>query len=319
MIGSFASDYLSRWYKYLGQVVRCINYFQPERGNRMKQISLLSVILILIASNSAFAQQPAAPAPVVFEQVAPNLYMITGGRGANGGVYIGEKEALLIDSKQDSASVAQVLAMVKKFTTKPVTRLVNTHADGDHVFGNRFLPEGITIIAHENCLKEFFLPSMRGQSSDWDNPVLKPFLPTVTFTDRMDLTVAAKRVELWHFGVGHTTGDTVVYFPEEKVAFVGDQIFIGRVTLIHAYKGGSAFGNVANLEKMLAALPAEKFVSGHSPIQDRIGVQNHIEKLKAMQKRVRDLKAKGQSIEQIQKQFEQSEETLVWVIYNEIK
>ncbi len=260
---------------------------------------------------------PAAPAPVTLQQVATNIYMAVGGRGAQGGVYIGEKEVLLIDSKQDSASVAQALAEIGKRTSNPVTRLVNTHADGDHVFGNRFQPKGVTVIAHENCFKEFFVTSMSGTPSDWSNPELKPFLPSVTYKDRMDLQVGAKKIELWHFGTGHTTGDTVVYFPEEKVAFIGDQVFVGRVQLIHAYKGGSARGSVANLEKMLATLPAEKFVSGHSEIQDRAGVQNHIANMKAMQEKVRGLKAKGMALEDVQKQFAQNEATLVGVIYNE--
>jgi len=270
--------------------------------------------------SSAPAQQaPAAPAPVTLQQVAPNIYMTGGGRGAHGGVYLGEKEVLLIDSKQDSASVAQVLAEIRTLTSNPVTRLVNTHADGDHVFGNRFQPTGVTVIAQEDCLKEFFAANMSGTPSDWNNPELKPFLPSVTYTDRMDLQVGAKTIELWHFGTGHTTGDTVVYFPDEKVAFIGDQVFVGRVQLIHAYKGGSAQGNVANLEKMLATLPAEKFVSGHSEIQDRAGVQNHLANMKAMQEKVRGLKAKGMPVEDVRKQFAQNEATLVGVIYAEIR
>jgi glyoxylase-like metal-dependent hydrolase (beta-lactamase superfamily II) len=97
------------------------------------------------------------------------------------------------------------------------------------VFGNRFQPAGVTFIAQENCLKEFFVPAMNGTPSDWNNPALKAFLPSVTYKDRMDLQVGAKRIELYYFGVGHTTGDTVVYFPDEKVAFIGDQIFTTRV------------------------------------------------------------------------------------------
>jgi glyoxylase-like metal-dependent hydrolase (beta-lactamase superfamily II) len=245
--------------------------------------------------------------------------MFTGGRGANTGAYIGEKEVLLIDSKQDSASVAQVLAAIKKLTNNPVTRLVNTHADGDHVFGNRFQPAGVTFIAHENCLKEFFVPSMNGTPSDWNNPALKAFLPSVTYKDRLDLQVGAKRIQLYYFGVGHTTGDTVVYFPDEKVAFIGDQIFTIRVQLIHAYKGGSSFGEVAALEKMLSTIDARKFVCGHNDVIDRAAVQNHIAQMKALQEKVRGLKVKGQSIEEVQKQFEQNQSALVQTIYNEIK
>ncbi len=196
---------------------------------------------------------------------------------------------------------------------------MNTHADGDHVFGNRFQPAGVTFIAHENCLKEFFVPSMNGTPSDWDNPALKAFLPSVTYKDRLDLQVGAKRIELYYFGVGHTTGDTVVYFPDEKVAFIGDQIFTTRVQLIHAYKGGSSFGEVAALEKMLFTIDAQKFVCGHNDVIDRAAVQNHIAQMKALQEKVRSLKVKGQSIEEVQKQFEQNQSALVQTIYNEIK
>ena len=286
----------------------------------LKNFSIL--ILVILFSTSVFGQQsqaPAAPAPVVSKQVAPNIYMFTDGRGANTGAYIGEKEVLLIDSKQDSTSVAQVLAAIKKLTNDPVTRLVNTHADGDHVFGNRYQPKGVTFIAHENCLKEFFVPSMNGTPSDWNNPALKAFLPSVTYKDRMDLQVGVKRIQLYYFGVGHTTGDTVVYFPDEKVVFIGDQIFTARVQLIHAYKGGSSFGEVAALEQMLSTIDAQKFVCGHNDVIDRATVQNHIAQMKALQEKVRSLKMKGQSIEEVQKQFEQNHLALVQTIYNEIK
>jgi len=145
----------------------------------VKIISLL--VLVILFSTSVFGQQSqpaAALSPVVSKQVGSYIYMFTGGRGANTGAYIGEKEVLLIDSKQDLESVGQVLAAIKELTNNPVTRLVNTHSDGDHVFGNRFQPAGVTFIAHENCLKEFFLPSMSGIPSDWNNPALKAFLPS---------------------------------------------------------------------------------------------------------------------------------------------
>jgi cyclase len=286
----------------------------------LKYCSIL--VLVLLFSTSVFGQPyqvPVASSPVVAKQVAPNIYMFTGGRGANTGAYIGKKEVLLIDSKQDSASVAQVLAAIRKLTNAPVTRVVNTHADSDHVFGNRFQPAGVTFIAHENCLKEFFLPAMNGTPSDWNNPALKAFLPSVTYKDRMDLQVGAKRIRLYYFGIGHTTGDTVVYFPDEKVAFIGDQIFTTRVQIIHAYKGGSSFGEVAALEKMLSTIDARKFVCGHNDVIDRAAVRNHIARMKALQAKVRDLKMKGRSIEEVQKQFEQNQSALVQAIYNEIK
>jgi cyclase len=282
---------------------------------RMPKLILFTCLIPLMSSVTSFAQ----PAPVALQMIADNLYMIVGGRGANGGVYIGEKSVFMIDAKQDSASVAQALGEIVKLTKNPVTRVVSTHADGDHVFGNRFLPASAEFISHENCRKEFFLPGMNGQASDWNNPMLAPFLPSITYRDKMDIYVGAKRIELWYFGIGHTTGDTVVFFPDEKVAFIGDQAFVGRVQLIHAYKGGSSFGEVANLEKMLKTIDAIQFVCGHNEIQGIMGIRNHIAQMKAMQEKVRALKAKNMSIDDVRKQFSQNEATLVGVIYNEIK
>lgn len=233
-------------------------------------------------------------------------------------MYVGEGEVLLIDSKQDAASAAQGLAEIGKLTPHPVRYLVSTHADGDHVYGNRFQPGGITIIAHADCVPDFYQPSMRGEPSDWRNPELKAFLPSVTFTDRMPLTVGGGRVELWHFGVAHTVGDAVVYFPEARVAFIGDQVFVGRPQLIHAYKGGSALGHVANLERMLAALPAERFVSGHSPVLDRPGVERHIAAMQAMVEKIRGLRTAGKGLEAVQQEFAPAEAALVGVIYAEV-
>lgn len=290
----------------------------------MKKIFLnISLILVVLLSSTPLlgqpSQAPATPSPVVSKLVEPGIYLFTGGRGANTGAYIGEKEVLLIDSKQDAESVGQVVAAIKGLTKNPITRLVNTHADGDHVFGNRFQPAGVTFIAHENCLKEFFAPSMSGTPSDWDNPALKGFLPSVTYRERMDLQVGAKRIQLHYFGIGHTTGDTVVYFPDEKVAFIGDQIFTTRVQLIHAYKGGSSFGEVAVLERMLSAIDARKFVCGHNDTIDRAAVHSHIAQMKALQEKVRGLKEKGQGIEEVQKQFEQNQAALVKTIFGEIQ
>lgn len=225
----------------------------------------------------------------------------------------------MVDAKMDKASVDQTIEEVKKFTDKPIKYLVNTHSDADHVRGNQYFSETVTIVAHENCREEFFHPMRDGTPSEWNNPELMRFVPSLTFRDKMDIYLGSKKVELWYFGVGHTTGDAVVYFPEEKTGFLGDQIFLTRPQLIHSYKGGNSFEHVKTLVKMLATLDAEKFCSGHSEITDRSGVMNHIKQMKEMQEKVGTLIEKGQSMEQIKSEFKEDEAGLVEVIFNEIK
>jgi cyclase len=192
---------------------------------------------------------------------------------------------LVIDAKMDKSSVEQIIGGIKQITDKPLKYLVNTHGDGDHITGNRFFPETVTIIAHENCRKDFFLPGRNGAASEWTKPELAPFVPSLTFSEKMDIHLGSKKVELWYFGAGHTTGDAVVYFPEEKTAFVGDQIFLTRAQLIHSYKGGDSFEHVKTLTKMLDTIDAEKFCSGHSEMTNRAGIEDHIDRMKKRQEK----------------------------------
>ena len=134
----------------------------------------------------------------------------------------------------------------------------------------------------------------------------------------MDLYVDPKKVELWYFGTGHTTGDIVVYFPDEQIAFIGDQVFEGRVQLIHSYKGGNSFEHVRNLEKMLETLNAERFYSGHSDALDRNKIRAHISEMKELQSRVSGFAKNNYTLENIKKEFRSDQGNLVEAIYNEL-
>ena len=285
----------------------------------MKKAICLTLLSLCVMGTSALYAQQREVEPVEFRKISDGLYEIVGGRGARGGAYIGDNGVLVIDAKMDESSVTQVMDGIRQMTDKPITYLVNTHSDGDHVWGNQFFPETVTIVAHENCRNEFFHTKRDGSPSDWNNPDLASFLPSLTFTNRMDIYLGSKKVELWHFGTGHTTGDAVVFFPEEKTAFVGDQIFLERIQLIHSYKGGNSFAHVKTLTKMLETLDAEHFCSGHSEMTDRDGIQNHIIQMKNRQEKVKELVAQGKTPEEVKSAFQEDEARLVSSIYEEVK
>ena len=285
---------------------------------KKRKILLILFFSFLLLSSQPFAQQRETR-PVTLEIIAENLYQISGGRGANGGVYIGDNGVLVIDSKMTKESVDQTLASIKKITDKPIVYLVNTHSDGDHIAGNQFFPKSVTIIAHENCREEFFHPRRDGEPSAWSAPEMAPYVPSLTYTDKMDIHLGEKTVELWYFGVGHTKGDTVVYFPEEKTAFLGDQIFMGRPQLIHSYKGGNSFAHVKTLAKMLKNIDAEKFCSGHSDPIDRNTIEHHIQEMKSIQEKVKSFFGQGKTLEEVKKEFPENHGRLVESIFNEIK
>ncbi len=275
-------------------------------------------VLILMFMLPAFAQQREAE-PVTLQAISDNLYQVLGGRGANGGAYLGENGVLLIDTKMTRESQQQVFDEIAKQTDLPIRYLINTHSDGDHINGNVFFPESTIIIAHENCRTDFFKPNRRGEPSDWTDPEKIEFVPSMTFRDKMDIYLGSKQVELWYFGVGHTTGDAVVYFPEEKTAFLGDQVFSGRPQLIHSYKGGNSFQHVQTVQKMLDTLNAEKFCTGHSDILSRLDLQNHVTEMKSLQDKIKQMVGAQKTLDEIKAEFEENQGRLVESIVAELQ
>jgi len=285
--------------------------------NKNIKLIVISAFLLAFVSNS-FGQGRGAQ-PVQFKKISDRLFEITGGRGANGGVYIGDNGVLIIDAKMDKQSVDQVIQGIRQITDKPIKYLVSTHSDGDHISGNRYFPATVTFIAHENCRKEYFHPRRDGNPSEWERPELAPFVPSIIFSDKMDIYLGSKKVELLYFGVGHTTGDIAVYFPEEKTAFIGDQIFLTRPQLIHSYKGGNSIEHVKTLTKMLQTIDAEKFCSGHSETTNRQGIRKHIDQMKKLQEKVKTLIEERKSLDEIKSKFKENEARLIEAIYNDIK
>ena len=284
--------------------------------NITKLIFVPLFLLILLSHSSA---QRREAQPVTFVKISERLYEISGGQGANSGMYIGDDSVLIIDSKMDEKSVDQVIERIKQITDKPIQYLVNTHSDGDHTRGNRYFSETVTIIAHENCRKELLNPNRDGTQSEWTKSELAPFVPSLTFRDKMDIYLGSKKIELRYFGIGHTTGDIVVYIPDEKTAFIGDLIFSGRPQLIHSYKGGNSFEYIKTTTELLETIDAEKFSNGHGEIADRKQILNHISQMKKRQEKVKALIEKKKSLDELKNEFEENESGLIETIYNELK
>ena len=102
----------------------------------------------------------------------------------------------------------------------------------------------------------YFLEQKRG---------VKHTLPDMTFTDRLDLALGERQVQILNFGRAVTPGDAVLYLPKERVAAVGDMI-VNPITFAL-----SSFPSewLRALER-LDALPVDVMVTGHGdPLRDR--------------------------------------------------
>ncbi len=283
----------------------------------MKPFNYTTALFLLVYTSALLSAQEREIPPLTLEKVSDKVYQILGGSGANGGLIIGENSALVIDSKMDEESVNQTIEAIGKLTDKPIRYLVNTHSDGDHIMGNRYFPGSITVIAHKNCRDDFFMENF-GRESDWNEAEFYPFTPSLTFEKKMNLWLGKKKIELHYFGVGHTTGDIIVYLPDEKIAFMGDLYFSGRPQLIHSIKNGNSHAYVNTLIAMLEELDAELFLSGHSDPVGREEIRKHIQEMVKKQQKVKELVSQNKSLEEVRNEFKENEARLVSSIYSEI-
>jgi len=242
----------------------------------------------------AFAQAPAA-APFTAHQLKPNVYWIEGG-GGNSGVIIGDKGVIVVDAKTTPAGGKELLDNIAKITPKPVTAVILTHSDGDHVNGLASFPAGITIIAHENNKME----QEKALAAGGRGAPPAGHLPTRVVTkNKENLKIDGVKFELLHWAPAHTSGDLVVYLPSEKIVFTGDIIATQMPDpLIHLEKNGSSEGWITTT-KGIVGLNADQFVPGHGMVQTKSDIQARLSNTESKREKIKGLVAQGKSLDEI--------------------
>jgi glyoxylase-like metal-dependent hydrolase (beta-lactamase superfamily II) len=257
----------------------------------LKRIGAVLAIAITAFVSVAYAQQQAPPLSV--KPLKGDVYWTQGGAGRNTGIIVGKDGVIVIDAKTTPASAKDVLAEIKKITPKPVTTVILTHSDADHVNGLAAFPAGLTIISQENCKKE-----MEASASS-RNPAPQDRLPTKTVANKENVTINGLKLTLLHYAPAHTSGDLMVYLPEQKIVFTGDIIATNQpYTLIHAEKNGSSEGWIQTV-KGLVGLNADTYVPGHGDLQTKADVQQRLAKVQARREEIKKLVAQGKSLEQV--------------------
>ncbi len=240
------------------------------------------------------AAQGPPPEPLSVNPIKDGVYWTQGGAGANTGIVVGKDGVIVFDSKMTPESSREMLAAIAKITPKPVTTVILSHSDSDHVNGLTAFPKGVTIIAQENCKKE--MEASKGNKGE----APQDYLPTKTYDKELNLTIDGVRVQLRHWAPAHTSGDTVMLLPDEKIVFGGDLVDFTQFALIHPQKGGSTAGWITSM-KGVVALNADTYVSGHGGLQTKATVQARLTEVEARRKQIQAMVAAGKSLDEIMK------------------
>jgi cyclase len=236
----------------------------------MRRVAALSVVIGLGAVSivvSAQTQGPSAAAikATQIEKVKDNLYIITGSgvadqaafSGGNVAVFITDAGVTLVDSKLPGFGPT-IVERVKTVTNKPITRIINTHTHGDHTGSNNFFGASVESIVHENARTSMSkMPEFSAANAQ--------FLPKRTYKDKLTVGSGKDQIDLYHFGRGHTDGDTFVVFPALRTMHVGDMFAWKALPFVDTANGGSVVEQPDTLAKAAAVPNVDTIINGHIP------------------------------------------------------
>ena len=208
---------------------------------------------------------------------------------SNAGLIVDGDQSLLVDTLFDLRLTEAMLSEMRRATAaaESINTLINTHANGDHCWGNQ-LVEGAEVITSRSSAEEMaevpaamlaqamqMAPNMGTLGAyilrifgDFDFAGIAPVAPTRTFEGELTLQVGDKEVQLIEVGPAHTRGDLLVHLPRERVVFTGDILFINGHPIVWA----GPVRNWINACDRIMEMDVDVIVPGHGPITDKQGV-----------------------------------------------
>ncbi len=115
------------------------------------------------------------------------------------------------------------------------------------------------------------------------------------------MTVDGVKLELYHWAPAHTSGDLIVYSPENKIVSTGDIVVTNRADdnpNIHMDKNGSVEGWMANVKGMIG-LNADTYVTGHGDILAKADLQRKLAAVTERRNKIAAMVKQGKSLEEI--------------------
>ena len=185
--------------------------------------------------------------------------------------------------------------------------VINTHTHFDHSGSTNELPDTITVVAHENTranmARESCEPVTNCDAFKGEN---EKYLPQRTYTDTLSLFSGPEQIDLYHFGPGHTDGDTFVVFRQARTMHTGDMFQSMNMPFIDfANSGGSATEFARTLGKAVEGITGvETIIAGHSnTLLTWDDFARYTDFMNAFLAAAQDGKSAGRDVEQVASTF----------------
>src|SRR5690606_837457 len=178
------------------------------------------VVLLVAAGAAIFVYQQLESLHT--DAVTRDVWMLSG-LGGNVGVLRSERGAAVVDTMTFRMQGERIRERVEQLTGREVEVILNTHYHFDHTHGNPAFPSGLRIVATQRTLE-----LLRVLDAEYFSGDAAGALPNETFSDTHEIRLGDKTIRSYFLGRGHTDGDQVVLFVEDRVLHMGD-LFSNRI------------------------------------------------------------------------------------------
>ena len=218
------------------------------------------------------------------------------GFGSNVGILKTAVGAVIVDTMTFQTQGRRIRELAEGVGGGPTQALINTHYHLDHTHGNPAFASGTRVLSTGKTLA--YLNVL--DASYWEGDAAGT-LPSETFEESHEIIIGGKTIRLLHPGRGHTDGDLVVLFVEDRVLHTGDLFFNGQYPNIDLEAGGSVAEWSATIDRILT-LEFDHVIPGHGPATDAEGLRQFQRFMQQLGAVGADAAKAGKSLEQTQQE-----------------
>jgi glyoxylase-like metal-dependent hydrolase (beta-lactamase superfamily II) len=225
------------------------------------------------------------------EHVAGDVHIVFG-LGGNVGILKTSVGAVVVDTMTFPIQARGIRELASQLGGGPARAIINTHYHSDHTHGNPAWPSGIRVVATErtrdylNLFDAEFWQDEAGGTA-----------PNDTFEQTHEMRIGGKTIRSYYLGRGHTGGDLVVLFTDDRVLHAGDLFFHRSYPNIDLEAGGSVRDWSTTLEQVLT-LDFDHVIPGHGPVASREDLVGFARFMRELAETVGQAAADGLTLEQ---------------------
>ena len=206
---------------------------------------------------------------------------------SNAFFYIGEKQVVAGGAHMTAQASNDLLSAISEKTRLPLRYFILPHHHEGYTSVDFYLPDSVDVV--------MTLPvwqALQQEAIPFPNEA-------VLYSEGLTLKVDNQSIILTNLGSTHSSGDTLVYFPQEKVLFTSDLLYIENV----GYMGEGHMENWVLALEFANRFNVDRIIPGHGPVSPKSSISDFSDYLKSfLSETIKHIEA-GDSLEKTKREF----------------